>query len=57
MISWQACVWVWLATLVLGYLGVLAAYRNGVRDGYSNTWLPQVKKQIRDENLTQGRRP
>ena len=31
-----------------------SAYRNGVRDGYQNTWLPHIRKQVLEEELTQG---
>lgn len=34
--------------------GVRAAYKNGVRDGYQNTWLPHVQNQIREQGLQQG---
>jgi hypothetical protein len=31
-----------------------ASYRNGVRDGYANSWLPHVQKQIQEEDLKRG---
>lgn len=34
--------------------GVHTAYKNGVRDGYQNTWLPHVQKQVREQNLEHG---
>jgi hypothetical protein len=40
--------------LIFAVWGVFPAYRNGVRDGYQNTWLPHVKKQIKQEGLKQG---
>jgi len=36
------------------FVGLNSAYRNGVRDGYQNTWLPHVQLQIHEESLEQG---
>lgn len=41
-----------LGVVLLGVACTEAAYRNGVRDGYSNPWLPRVRKQIDAERLT-----
>ena len=45
-----------IAALFLTFMviGLRSAYRNGVRDGYQNTWLPHVREQIKEERLTQG---
>ena len=48
-----------LFLLIVGFIvvlvvGVGSAYKNGVRDGYQNTWLPHVQNQIREQKLTQG---
>lgn len=40
--------------LMFMVIGLRSAYRNGVRDGYQNTWLPHVREQIKEERLTQG---
>lgn len=45
---------VFLVTLTV--IAVSSAYRNGVRDGYQNTWLPRVQEQVREEHLLQGER-
>lgn len=42
-----------LVVVLLALVSCAAAYRNGVRDGYQNNWLPHVKKQIKDEKLEQ----
>ena len=42
--------------LMFMVIGLRSAYRNGVRDGYQNTWLPHVKEQVRQEQLHQGER-
>lgn len=41
-----------LITLIIGIIRIV--YHNGVRDGYQNTFLPHVRKQIQEEGLTQG---
>ncbi len=40
--------------LVFAVVGAFAAYRNGVRDGYQNIWLPHVQDQVKKEGLVQG---
>jgi hypothetical protein len=40
--------------IVLAVISIHSAYRNGVRDGYQNTYLPHVKEQILQEGLHQG---
>ncbi|MCI0553692.1 MAG: hypothetical protein L0287_22320 [Anaerolineae bacterium] len=42
-----------LVVILLALVSSHTAYRNGVRDGYQNNWLPHVKKQIKDEGLEQ----
>lgn len=39
---------------VLVIISVRAAYKSGIRDGYQNSWLIHVKKQVREENLEHG---
>lgn len=33
-----------------------AAYRNGVRDGYCNPWIPHVRRQIKQQRLVQAQK-
>jgi len=44
--------------LIVTVAGIAAylAYRNGIRDGYQNTFLPHVIRQVIDEGLKQGGR-
>ena len=42
-----------LIVVLLALVSCVAAYRNGVRDGYQNLWLPHVKKQIKEQKLEQ----
>jgi len=42
--------------VVFAVVGVHSAYKSGIRDGYQNTWLPQVINQVREEGLRQGGR-
>jgi ABC-type phosphate transport system permease subunit len=43
-----------LFVLFLTIVAMRSAYHNGIRDGYQNTWLPHVQKQVKEEGLRQG---
>lgn len=50
---------VFWALVILGLcifiiMGIHAAYLNGVRDGYSNTFLPIVQEEVKRLRLVQG---
>jgi hypothetical protein len=54
---WLTAVLVFLSLVFMMFFVVVAvksSYRNGVRDGYQNTWLPSVKRQVQEEGLMQG---
>lgn len=55
LVAWILLV-VLLAWVGLAIFAVQAAYRNGVRDGYSSPWLPAVKQIVKEYGLKRPER-